>query len=124
LALLGGAWLVSHTHWGLDVVWSGGVWTRESAAAVETAAHSEATLEAKAVTVHLVERERASLRLRLDAGWSKFTASPNLWGGAIEARVAGPLWLGTGYEHVQFRAADAEKARTVHIVKVSAAWEF
>jgi len=36
LALLGGAWLVSRTHWGLDTVWSGGAWTR-AAAAVETA---------------------------------------------------------------------------------------
>jgi hypothetical protein len=40
LALLGGAWLVSRTHWGQDVVWSGRAWTR-TAAAVETAADFE-----------------------------------------------------------------------------------
>ena len=32
LALLGGAWLISRTHWGVDAVWSGEAWTRASAA--------------------------------------------------------------------------------------------
>lgn len=35
-AFLGGAWLVTRAHWGLDMVWNGETWTRVSAV-VETA---------------------------------------------------------------------------------------
>jgi hypothetical protein len=64
-------------------------------AAVESAAHLVA--EAAITTERVVERDRASLRLRLDAGWSRLAPRPDVWGGAAELRVLGPVWLGAGY---------------------------
>jgi hypothetical protein len=63
-------------------------------AAVETAAHLEAEA---ATTTERWSGNRASLRLRLDAGWSRLAVKPDIWGGAAEIRVLGPVWLGAGY---------------------------
>jgi hypothetical protein len=64
-------------------------------AAVESAAHLEA--RAATTTEHIIDRDRASLRLRLDAGWSRLASRPDVWGGAAELRVVGPVWVGAGY---------------------------
>jgi hypothetical protein len=78
-------------------------------AAVERQAHTEASATAERERV--VEQSRASLRLRLDAGWSRLAPRPDVWGGAVELRVAGPVWVGAGY--------GSDK-----VARLSAAWEF
>ena len=62
------------------------------------------------ITERVTEYRRADFRLRVDAGWRSLQARPDLWTGAAELRVAGPLWLGAGYG-------------TDKVARLSLAWE-